>query len=114
MEGQDITVDEGSVNQGGNINRSGNCSADPTVRFVHLVAKVFNFLSGLLREPNFLQGLDKRANGRRIDMFLLLGDGAKYLGPRGVISEVIFFSSLELDRDGLDHSVSVPREVVAV
>ena len=54
------------------------------VHFGHLVAKVFNVVPGIIRESYFLQGLDKRANHRRVDLLLLLDDGAKYLDPRGV------------------------------
>ena len=72
MEGQDLTVYEGSGNKCGQVNRIGSSSADLTGKFGHLVTKFFNILSGFVRKPLFLKGLDKYVNGGGVDLLLLL------------------------------------------
>ena len=42
---------------------SGSCYANLMGHFGHFVAKFSNILSGFVREPHFLQGLEKRAKG---------------------------------------------------
>ena len=114
MEVQDLALYEGSGDQGGQINSIGSYSADPTGHFGHLVAKVFNVFSGFFREPHFLQGLEKRVNSGRVDMFLLLDHGAEDLRTRGIIPEVFFNSFPDLKCYGCEHSLSTPSNIVAV
>ena len=61
-----------------------------------------------------MQGLDKRANGRIVDLLLHLGDGAEDLVTGGVVPEVFFDSLPDLERDGRKHSLSPPSNIVAV
>ena len=85
MEYQYLTVYEVSGNQGRQVNRSRSYYSDSTGDFVHLVAEVFNVLSEFVREPHFLQGLEKCANGRRVDLLLIFYDGSEDLSTGGVI-----------------------------
>ena len=57
--------------------------------FVHLVAEVLNVLSRFVCEPHYLQGSDKRANGRRVDLLLILDNDVEELGGGGVLPEVV-------------------------
>ena len=111
---KDLAVYEGIVNQSGYLNRSGSCSADLTGHFGHLVIKLFNVFSGFVREPHFLQGLDKRANSGIVDLLLLYYDGVEYLGSGGVIPKVFFSILPELECDGREHSLFSPSSIVAV
>ena len=38
-------------------------------------------------------------NGGRVDLLMILDDGTEDIGPRGVVTEVFFYSILELKRD---------------
>ena len=82
--------------------------------FVHLVDKVFDVFPRFVLESHFLQGLDKGANGRRFELLLLLEDGAKNLGPGGVIPEVFFNGLTEVDHDRHENSLSAPSKIFAV
>ena len=62
----------------------------------------------------FLQGLEKRVGGGRVDLLLLLGDGPKDLVTRGVVPEVFFNSLSELDRDRCKHSLYYSICIVSV
>ena len=61
-----------------------------------------------------MQVLDKRVNSGRVDLFLLLYDGAKDVGTRGVVTKVFFNSLPYLECDGRDHSLSNPSKISAV
>ena len=76
-----------------------------------------NFLTsclGFFHEPYFLQGLDKGVNGGRVDLLMLLDNGAKYLRTRGVIPEVFFDILPDIKRDGHKHSLSASSKIVVV
>ena len=80
--------------------------------FGNLLEKVFNVLSGFIHKPRFFQGLDNRVNGRRVDLLLPLGNGSEDLGTGGIAPEVFFYSPPELKRDGREHSLSAPIDIV--
>ena len=114
MELQDLAVYERSGDKGGRVNRSRYCSADPTGHLFHLVSEVFNVLSRFVCKPHFLQGLDKRANGRTVNLLLILDESEEELRTRGVTPEVFFDIPPDLERNGREHSLSAPRNIVAV
>ena len=58
--------------------------------FGNLIAKFLNVLFGFFREPHFLQGLDKRVNGRIFEPLMFWGDDSEDLGTVVVMLEVFF------------------------
>ena len=90
MEVQDLAVYEGNSDQSRQVNRSESCSDDPTVHFSHIFSEAFNILSGLVREPRVLKGLDKHVNDIRVDLLLILDDSEKYLRTRGFLTKKIY------------------------
>ena len=65
MEGQDLTLYEGSIYQGEQVNSSGPYYADPMGHFGHLVAEVFNVLSGFVYESHFFARIGKAHTRRK-------------------------------------------------
>ena len=110
LEVQDLVVDEGSGNQGGNINGRGFYSANPTGHFGHLIAKFFDVFPGFIHEPHFLKGLDKRANDRRVDLLLILDNGSKDLSPRVVVPKL--FSMVSQSLGVMDASTDFTLQVI--
>ena len=88
--------------------------SDPTSYFGHIVAEVFNGLSGFVREPHFLQCLDRRADIGTVDLLLILDYGAGDFSTGGVIPDVFFNSLPELERDGRKHILSATSEIVTI
>ena len=62
----------------------------------------------------FLLGLDKRENGGRVDLLLILDDCAEDLCTRGCITEVFFGGLPKLKCDGRKHRLSTPSDIVTV
>ena len=91
-----------------------SCSDYLTRHFIHLVTKGFNILSGFFHELHFFKGFDKRANNGRVDMLLILDNGAENLRNGGIIPEVFFYSLPKFKRDGREHIFSAPSKIVAV
>ena len=58
--------------------------------------------------------MEKCANGRRVDLLLILDGGAEELGIGGVIPELFFKSLPKLKGDGSEHRFSASIKIVAV
>ena len=92
----------------------GYCFTDTTGHLSHLVAKVFYDLSSFVPGPHFLQGLDKRTNGGRFDLLVLLDDREKDLGTGGVVCEVLFNRLPSINNNRRVYSISDTIKILSV